>query len=113
MITGSTDISSSVRIRQIVLLSYGSFILIGVLNTFLGPALPVLSARWQLNDAQAGSLFFAQFSGALIGSAATGWLLRRLSLAHTWSCFRRHGGAWWLPTSRRGSGSIGTGCRRA
>ncbi|MBO0800572.1 MAG: MFS transporter, partial [Blastocatellia bacterium] len=77
----TTSDTVSVHLRQVILLSYGSFILIGVLNTFLGPALPALTARWQLNDSQAGSLFFAQFSGALIGSAATGWLVRRLSLA--------------------------------
>jgi MFS transporter, FHS family, glucose/mannose:H+ symporter len=80
MITSDTAISSSVRIRQLVILSYSSFLLIGVLNTFLGPVLPVLSSRWQLNDSQAGSLFFAQFTGALIGSAASGWLIRRLSM---------------------------------
>jgi FHS family glucose/mannose:H+ symporter-like MFS transporter len=81
MITSDTAISSSVRIRQVVILTYSSFLLIGVMNTFLGPALPVLSSRWQLNDSQAGSLFFAQFMGSLIGSAASGWLIRRLSMA--------------------------------
>jgi MFS transporter, FHS family, glucose/mannose:H+ symporter len=81
MITSDTAISSSVRIRQVVILSYSSFLLIGVLNTFLGPVLPVLSSRWQLNDSQAGSLFFAQFTGSLIGSATSGWLIRRLSMA--------------------------------
>jgi MFS transporter, FHS family, glucose/mannose:H+ symporter len=81
MITSDTAISSSVRIRQVVILTYSSFLLIGVMNTFLGPALPELSSRWQLNDSQAGSLFFAQFMGSMVGSAASGWLLRRLSMA--------------------------------
>ncbi len=81
MITSDTAVSSSERIKQVVILTYCSFLLIGVLNTFLGPVLPVLSARWQLNDSQAGSLFFAQFTGALIGSAVSGWLFKRLSMA--------------------------------
>jgi MFS transporter, FHS family, glucose/mannose:H+ symporter len=81
MITSDTAISSSNRIRQVVILTYSSFLLIGVMNTFLGPALPELSSRWQLNDSQAGSLFFAQFTGSMVGSAASGWLLRRLSMA--------------------------------
>jgi FHS family glucose/mannose:H+ symporter-like MFS transporter len=80
MITSDTAISSAIRIRRVVILTYISFTLIGVLNTFLGPALPVLSDRWLLNDSQAGSLFFAQFTGALIGSAASGWLIGRLSM---------------------------------
>jgi MFS transporter, FHS family, glucose/mannose:H+ symporter len=80
MVTSDSAISSSGRIRQVAILSYSSFLLIGVMNTFLGPALPELSSRWQLNDSQAGSLFFAQFMGSLTGSAASGWLLRRLSL---------------------------------
>jgi FHS family glucose/mannose:H+ symporter-like MFS transporter len=73
--------ASDARIRQVVILTYSSFLLIGVMNTFLGPALPVLSSRWQLNDSQAGSLFFAQFTGSLLGSATSGWLIRRLSMA--------------------------------
>jgi MFS transporter, FHS family, glucose/mannose:H+ symporter len=81
MITSDSAISSSNRIRQVVILSYCSFLLIGIMNTFLGPALPELSSRWQLNDSQAGSLFFAQFMGSMVGSAASGWLLRRLSMS--------------------------------
>jgi MFS transporter, FHS family, glucose/mannose:H+ symporter len=80
MISSDSAISSSGPIRQVAILAYSSFLLIGVINTFLGPALPELSSRWLLNDSQAGSLFFAQFMGSLTGSAASGWLLRRLSL---------------------------------
>lgn len=76
----TTAIASSVRIKQVVILTYSSFLLIGIMNTFLGPALPELSSRWQLNDAQAGSLFFAQFTGSMAGSGASGWLLRRLPI---------------------------------
>ena len=44
-----------------------SFILIGICTTILGPILPALSLRWNLNDAHAGSLFTAQFIGSSLG----------------------------------------------
>lgn len=39
--------------------------------------LPILSARWALNDAQAGHLFTAQFAGSMAGVALSGWLVQR------------------------------------
>ncbi|MFZ0761201.1 MAG: MFS transporter [Candidatus Sulfotelmatobacter sp.] len=54
------------------------FVLTGVVNTMLGPMLPVLSARWALNDAQAGYLFTAQFSGSILGVLASSFLVPRL-----------------------------------
>jgi fucose permease len=59
-------------------LAYPGFFLVGILNTFLGPLLPLLSARWQLTDAQAGYLFTAQALGIMLASAANGWLVARL-----------------------------------
>ena len=38
----------------------------------------MLAARWRLDDAEAGSLFIAQFTGAMIGSALSGWMIERL-----------------------------------
>jgi fucose permease len=70
-------ISSLPRAGQAATIASAGFILIGVVNTLLGPVLPMLSARWQLNDAQAGHLFIAQFAGAMLGSAASGALIRR------------------------------------
>lgn len=46
---------------------HAGFVLTGVVNTMLGPMLPVLSARWSLNDARAGYLFTAQFCGSMLG----------------------------------------------
>lgn len=43
------------------------FLLAGIVMTFLGPMLPSLSARWSLNDAQSGSLIFAEFFSSLFG----------------------------------------------
>lgn len=40
----------------------------GVATVMLGPLLPALIARWQIQDAQAGTLFTASFTGQLIGA---------------------------------------------
>lgn len=56
---------------------HAGFVLTGVVNTMLGPMLPVLSARWALNDAQAGYLFTAQFSGSMVGVMGSSFLMPR------------------------------------
>jgi fucose permease len=43
----------------------------------LGPLLPVLSARWALNDAHAGYFFSAQFSGSMLGVIGSSFLMAR------------------------------------
>jgi MFS transporter, FHS family, glucose/mannose:H+ symporter len=53
------------------------FVLTGVMTTLLGPTLPMLSARWSLNDAQAGYLFTAQFASSIIGVAISSYLIQR------------------------------------
>ena len=53
------------------------FIFTGVVTTMLGPLLPVLVARWGLNDARAGDLFTAQFSGSTVGVLGSSWLMAR------------------------------------
>lgn len=45
--------------------------------TLLGPMLPILSARWSLNDAQAGYLFTAQFVSSMLGALLSGVLVER------------------------------------
>jgi fucose permease len=71
-------ISSPPGSGQLALLAHAGFLLIGVVNTLLGPILPMLSAKWQLDDAQAGYLFIAQFAGAMLGSALSSPLIKRL-----------------------------------
>ncbi|HKP70108.1 MAG TPA: MFS transporter, partial [Pyrinomonadaceae bacterium] len=44
------------------------FFVIGVVTVLLGQVLPILSRRLDLNDAEAGTLFIAQFSGSLLGT---------------------------------------------
>lgn len=62
--------------RVVPLLHIG-FVLIGIVNTLLGPILPLLSTRWQLDDAGAGALFVVQSAGAIVGSALSGVLIKR------------------------------------
>jgi MFS transporter, FHS family, glucose/mannose:H+ symporter len=48
-------------------LASAGFVLTGVVNTFLGPFLPILAARWALSDSRAGYFFAAQFLGSIMG----------------------------------------------
>jgi FHS family glucose/mannose:H+ symporter-like MFS transporter len=73
MIDGLTQAS---RVRLAVLLHAG-FVLTGVVNTMLGPLLPLLSARWGLTDARTGYLFTAQFSGSMLGVMGSSLLMAR------------------------------------
>jgi len=47
---------------------YIGLILSGIATVLLGPILPVISTRWLLTDAQAGSLFTSQFTASIIGA---------------------------------------------
>ncbi|MEW5978240.1 MAG: MFS transporter [Acidobacteriota bacterium] len=58
--------------------AHAGFLLIGIVNTLLGPILPMLTLKWQLGDDQAGQLFTAQFAGGMTGSAVSGFLVERL-----------------------------------
>jgi fucose permease len=62
---------------RLTALLHAGFVLTGVVNTMLGPMLPVLSARWALNDAHAGYLFTAQFSGSMLGVMGSSLLMSR------------------------------------
>jgi MFS transporter, FHS family, glucose/mannose:H+ symporter len=44
------------------------FVVVGVGTVMLGPALPLLAARWKMPDARLGTLFFAYFAGQFCGS---------------------------------------------
>jgi MFS transporter, FHS family, glucose/mannose:H+ symporter len=58
-------------------LLHAGFVATGVVTTILGPILPLLAARWSLNDRQAGLLFTAQFLSSLVGALTTGYLVPR------------------------------------
>jgi FHS family glucose/mannose:H+ symporter-like MFS transporter len=53
------------------------FVITGVVMTLLGPMLPILSARWGLNDTEAGNLFLAQYVSSIAGMLSSGVLVRR------------------------------------
>jgi MFS transporter, FHS family, glucose/mannose:H+ symporter len=78
MPVGDPIVFSSPRDRQLAFLLRSGFLLLGVVHTLLGPILPMLAARWRLDDAEAGSLFTAQFTGAMIGSALSSPMIDRL-----------------------------------
>jgi FHS family glucose/mannose:H+ symporter-like MFS transporter len=60
-----------------IALIHVDFVLTGIVMTLLGPMLPILSARWSLNDAQAGHLFTAQFVSSMFGMLLSGVSARR------------------------------------
>jgi fucose permease len=61
-----------------VVFAHLDFILSGVVMTLLGPMLPILSAKWALNDSQAGYFFIAQWVVSIAGMLSAGWLVRRI-----------------------------------
>ena len=65
-------------VRKLVLAGQLGFIPTGVIVTILGPMLPILIARWALNDTQAGNLFLVQFLGSMTGVLLSGVLLAKL-----------------------------------
>jgi MFS transporter, FHS family, glucose/mannose:H+ symporter len=63
--------------RKLILAGQIAFLPTGILQTLLGPMLPILIARWALNDTQAGYLFLVQFLASLAGVQLSGLLLTR------------------------------------
>lgn len=63
--------------RQLILAAQIAFLPTGILTTLLGPMLPILIARWALNDTQAGNLFLVQFLASLAGVQISGILLAK------------------------------------
>jgi MFS transporter, FHS family, glucose/mannose:H+ symporter len=86
MPVGEPIVYSSQRDRQLAPLLNSGFLLVGVVNTLLGPILPMLAARWRLHDAEAGSLFIAQFTGAMIGSALSSPMIERWGTLRLIAC---------------------------
>lgn len=69
--------STSPSARALTFAAYASFVPIGIATVLLGPMLPVLSARWSLNYAQAGALFTAQYVASTLAVALSGVLVAR------------------------------------
>ena len=77
MASPQIELSPSSSNRRLILAGQIAFLPTGVLTTLLGPMLPLLLARWALNDTQAGNLFLVQFLAALVGVQLSGVLLAR------------------------------------
>jgi len=71
------ELSQSSSNRKLVLAGQIAFLPTGILQTLLGPMLPILIARWVINDTQAGNLFLVQFLASLVGVQLSGVLLSR------------------------------------
>ncbi len=63
--------------KALTLAAYASFVPIGFVTVLLGPMLPILSARWGLNYAEAGRLFPAQYIASTIGVLLSGAVVTR------------------------------------
>src|SRR6202158_6330070 len=73
----SSNRSSLSSNRKLILAGQIAFLPTGILQTLLGPMLPILIARWAMKDTQAGNLFLVQFLAALVGVQLSGVLLAR------------------------------------
>jgi FHS family glucose/mannose:H+ symporter-like MFS transporter len=75
--------SSTPSLRRIpyttsgIVLLHVDFLLTGIVMTFLGPMLPILAARWSLNDSAAGALIFTQFLSSMFGMFLSGLMVER------------------------------------
>src|ERR1700704_2258681 len=98
--------SSSSSNRKLILAGQIAFLPTGILQTLLGPMLPILIARWALNDTQAGNLFLVQFLASLAGVQLSGVLLTRWGYrpAFLWGLLLMAGG---VSTLLLGSSALG------
>ena len=65
------------KTRNITRLLFVGFVVNGVVTVILGPILPVLIARWGLNDNQVGAFFPTQFIGSWVGTVLSSWVIAR------------------------------------
>jgi MFS transporter, FHS family, glucose/mannose:H+ symporter len=77
MASPQAELSQPSSNRKLVLAGQIAFLPAGILTTLLGPMLPILIARWAMNDTQAGNLFLVQFLASLAGVQLAGVLLAR------------------------------------
>ena len=77
MASPQAELPESSSNRKLVLAGQIAFLPTGILTTLLGPMLPILIARWAMNDTQAGNLFLVQFLAALVGVQLSVVLLAR------------------------------------
>jgi fucose permease len=57
----SSERANAPSAKALTFAAYIAFVPIGIATVLLGPMLPTLSARWELNYSQAGALFTSHF----------------------------------------------------
>jgi fucose permease len=65
------------------ILLHFSFFIVGIVTVLLGQILPILAVNLSLNDEQSGFFFTAQFSGSIIGTVSTAFLIKRFGFVRT------------------------------
>jgi MFS transporter, FHS family, glucose/mannose:H+ symporter len=80
---------NSNQIRFLKILLHAGFFVSGIATILIGQVLPILSAKFSLNDEQSGNFFPAQFAGSLIGTSLTNWLGKsnKFLMASLLGCF--------------------------
>jgi fucose permease len=80
---------NSTKLPILKFLLHAGFFVSGIATVLIGQVLPILSAKFSLNDEQTGNFFPAQFAGSLIGTLLTNWLGKRnrFLLATLTGCF--------------------------
>jgi FHS family glucose/mannose:H+ symporter-like MFS transporter len=71
---------SSSRSNQIAVLKiflHAAFFISGIATVLIGQVLPILSAKFALNDQQTAGFFPAQFAGSVTGTVLTNWFGKR------------------------------------
>ena len=106
MISPQSELSQSLSNRKLILAGQVAFFPTGILQTMLGPMLPILIVRWTMNDTQAGNLFLVQFLASLVGVQLAAVLLARLGFrpAFLWGLLLMAGG---VATLYLGSPTLG------
>jgi fucose permease len=92
--------------------AHAAFVPTGIVTVLLGPVLPALSARWSLNDAQAGEFFTAQFLASILGVALSGALVPKVGyrIAMVLGLLFMAAGVGFLPLGSRAVGLVAVGC---
>lgn len=71
------------RTSPLTFIIHFAFLICGIVTVLIGQILPVLTKRLALNDAQAGQLFIAQFSGSICGTLIFGYTAKRFGFIKT------------------------------
>ena len=96
-------IKNKSRISPLTFIIHFAFLICGIVTVLIGQILPVLSKRLSLNDAEAGWLFIAQFSGSLSGTLFFGYAAKRFGFIKTtvfgfilivFGCLLLNSGSW-------------------